>query len=202
MNRPERTLPVEAIIYHYTAGSTAEGAISHLTNPTSQVSAHFVVDRDGVCYQLASLEDRTWHAGSATSALFDGKFKGWQVNARTIGIEVVNLGPLLKKPDGGFYPVATPNKLYRGEIAVAPFRGFQFWQPYTVEQIEAVKDLTTTITREYPILLQDPERRLIGHYHVDPSRKTDPGPTFNFKAIRAIRPDEEGVQPCTDCSRH
>lgn len=64
---------IEAIVFHYTAGGGAN-SLKWLTNPESQVSAHYMIDRDGEIYQMVDLEEIAWHC------------KGYNVN--TIGIEV------------------------------------------------------------------------------------------------------------------
>ena len=55
VNRPAR-----GVVLHHTEGSTAAGAIAWMNNPTSQVSAHFVLDRDGTAYQCVDLDNRAW----------------------------------------------------------------------------------------------------------------------------------------------
>ncbi len=74
-----------AIVDHITAGS-ASGAIAWLSNPASQVSAHYLVDRAGAIYQLVKDEDTAWHAGAVNNpnwSLYDGT----NPNRYTLGIE-------------------------------------------------------------------------------------------------------------------
>ena len=74
-----------AIVDHITAGS-ASGAIAWLSNPASQVSAHYLVDRAGAIYQLVKDEDTAWHAGAVNNpnwSLYDGT----NPNHYTLGIE-------------------------------------------------------------------------------------------------------------------
>ena len=68
------------VILHITDGATAAGAIAWFENPASQVSAHFVIDRDGTITQLASIAAVTWHARN--------------FNRRSIGIEHVGTAKL------------------------------------------------------------------------------------------------------------
>lgn len=65
---------IKRIIYHYTTSDSAGGVISWLTNPNSQVSAHYVVAKDGAITQLVRDSDKAWHA--------------YGNNADSIGIEV------------------------------------------------------------------------------------------------------------------
>ncbi|WP_417724001.1 N-acetylmuramoyl-L-alanine amidase [Salipiger sp.] len=74
------------ILLHYTAMASAAEARDWLCNPASGVSAHYVLARDGTCWQLVSEGMRAWHAGpGAWGATTD-------VNSRSIGIEIVNTG--------------------------------------------------------------------------------------------------------------
>jgi len=74
------------IILHYTGMETAQAALDRLTDKCSEVSAHYTVDEGGKIYQHVEEEKRAWHAGKAF----------WQdmrdINARSIGIEIVNKG--------------------------------------------------------------------------------------------------------------
>lgn len=65
---------IDKIVCHYTTSDNATGVISWLTNPSSQVSAHYVISKDGTITQLVRDSDRAWHA--------------YQHNANSIGIEV------------------------------------------------------------------------------------------------------------------
>lgn len=61
--------------------------------PLPRVSAHYVVDEAGQIYSLVPEEHRAWHAG-VSSWEGDG-----EVNARAIGIEIVNGGHDFGLPD-------------------------------------------------------------------------------------------------------
>lgn len=74
------------IVLHYTAMQSATGARDWLCNPASGVSAHYVLDRDGTCWQLVLEEMRAWHAGPGAWGGID------EINSRSIGIEIVNTG--------------------------------------------------------------------------------------------------------------
>ncbi|MFQ8430460.1 N-acetylmuramoyl-L-alanine amidase [Amaricoccus sp. W119] len=66
----------------------AEAALHRLCDPAAEVSAHYVVGGRGELWQLVPEEARAWHAGTgAWGAVHD-------VNSRSIGIELVNPGPL------------------------------------------------------------------------------------------------------------
>lgn len=85
-NFDERDRAIDLIILHYTGMKSCDAAITRLRDPDAKVSAHYVVDEDGRVFRLVSEEKRAWHAGVSS----------WQgdtaINARSIGIEIVNPG--------------------------------------------------------------------------------------------------------------
>lgn len=74
------------IIIHYTAMQTAAEAIERLCAPEHEVSAHYVIDRDGSITQLVPEEFRAWHAGRS---FWRGET---DLNSNSIGIELANDG--------------------------------------------------------------------------------------------------------------
>lgn len=66
---------INSIILHYTTAGTAQSSINHFKNPASQVSAHYIIDKNGDIYQMVQDNDKAWHAGNA--------------NRHSIGIEHV-----------------------------------------------------------------------------------------------------------------
>ncbi|MDP3599385.1 MAG: N-acetylmuramoyl-L-alanine amidase, partial [Nitrospirota bacterium] len=81
------------LVFHYTAGKSAQSSIDWLTNPEAKASAHLVLARDGSICQLAPFNIKTWHAGIS---YWDG-LSG--LNSCSIGIEMDNAGPLKKVGD-------------------------------------------------------------------------------------------------------
>ncbi len=76
----------EIIVIHYTGSNSLGGAVSWLCDPRAKVSAHLVVAKTGVVWQLVPFNLRAWHAGVSS---YDGRS---DVNAFAIGIENVGLG--------------------------------------------------------------------------------------------------------------
>ena len=85
-NWNERRLPVSMVVLHYTGMPTAEEALERLTDPRSEVSAHYLIDEAGTVIRLVAEDKRAWHAGRAY----------WRgiadVNSASVGIELVNPG--------------------------------------------------------------------------------------------------------------
>lgn len=83
--RPEG-MPIDMLVLHYTGMETAEAALARLTDPLAKVSAHYLIDDDGTLVRLVAEGKRAWHAGISF-------WRGaTDINARSIGIELVNPG--------------------------------------------------------------------------------------------------------------
>ncbi|MEI5998534.1 N-acetylmuramoyl-L-alanine amidase [Paraburkholderia bengalensis] len=143
---------IRFLVMHYTEIDEKE-SLDVLTK--EQVSAHYVVpdhpkEKHGepIIWQLVPESQRAWHAGISS----------WQgtteLNAASIGIENVNLGP-----------VDTPQG--------------RTWQPYPPEQVDAMIRLAKDIVTRYNI----PPTRVVGHSDIAPQRKIDPGPLFPWKQL-------------------
>ena len=65
---------------------TAESALERLRSREYEVSAHYLIARDGRAFQLVAETKRAWHAGSGS---WGGR---GDVNSRSIGIELSNSG--------------------------------------------------------------------------------------------------------------
>ena len=90
--RKNNTKP-QFLVLHYTGMENAESAEQLLCSPEAKVSAHYVVEEDGKVVQLVQEAFRAWHAGESF-------WRGiTDVNSSSIGIEIVNGGPLLNFPD-------------------------------------------------------------------------------------------------------
>ncbi|HEY0106223.1 MAG TPA: N-acetylmuramoyl-L-alanine amidase [Rhizomicrobium sp.] len=77
---------IDILVLHYTGMKTGEAALARLCDPAAKVSAHYTIDRDGRVYAHVREDRRAWHAGLSWWA---GET---DVNARSIGIELVNPG--------------------------------------------------------------------------------------------------------------
>lgn len=109
---------VSLVVIHATRTAKSGSPLEWLTLPSSQKSAHYLIDLDGTVYQLVDENNIAWHAGNS-------KWKGMEtvshagnptVNPCSIGIELVNAN------DG--------------------------IMPYPEEQIEACRNLVSAICKE------------------------------------------------------
>lgn len=102
-----------------------------------EVSAHFLVRRDGRLLQFASLQARAWHAGVSHWRGRDN------CNDFSVGIELEGL------------------------------EGRRF----SAAQYRALHGLLHALRRALPL------REVVGHEHVAPGRKRDPGPGFDWARL-------------------
>lgn len=144
---------IRFLVLHYTSDHD-DRALRVLTGP--RVSAHYLIGRqprtrgaEPIVRQLVPERKRAWHAGVS----------GWagrqHLNDSSIGIEIVNLGP-----------IDVPGRKRR-------------WQPYDDAQIRALVALARDIIDRYDIK----PANVVGHSDISPGRKIDPGPAFPWHRL-------------------
>ncbi len=85
-NHDARTAPVSILVLHYTGMQSAEAALERLADRDAKVSCHYVVLEDGSMVSMVPENRRAWHAGVS-------RWRGaTDINARSVGIEIVNGG--------------------------------------------------------------------------------------------------------------
>lgn len=97
-HRRPRRVAISAIVLHDTYGKSAESSARWFENTTSGVSAHFVIERNGLVYQCVPLDQVAYHAGKSVLHGIG------EVNEFSIGVELANDG---KEP----YPEEQIDKL-------------------------------------------------------------------------------------------
>ncbi|MEM9705347.1 MAG: N-acetylmuramoyl-L-alanine amidase [Pseudomonadota bacterium] len=85
-NFDDRGRGVDSIVLHYTGMTSGPDALARLRDAEAKVSSHYLVELDGRVYRLVAEEKRAWHAGVSS---WNGES---DLNARSVGIEVVNPG--------------------------------------------------------------------------------------------------------------
>ena len=84
-DRPPQT-PIDMLVLHYTGMQTGQEALERLCDPEAKVSAHYLIEEDGRIFQLVEENKRAWHAGVSHWRAHTN------INARSIGVEIVNPG--------------------------------------------------------------------------------------------------------------
>ncbi|MBK9373743.1 MAG: serine hydrolase [Holophagales bacterium] len=83
---PRRIEPLTSLVLHHTAMDDDESCIAFFLEPSSFVSSHFLVGRDGRLYQFVSLEHRAFHAGAS---YLHGRSV---LNLSSVGVEITGDG--------------------------------------------------------------------------------------------------------------
>jgi N-acetylmuramoyl-L-alanine amidase len=164
------------LVYHFTGGDSASGAIATLTSAAAKVSAHLVLDKDGAVTQLVPLNVAAWHAGVSRWGLRSG------CNNFAIGVEMVNAGPLLKAGDGTYKTQIGQHIVPPAHVIHAKHRvtgGDGYWADYPEAQIQAAIEIGQAIRAAYKIT------DIAGHEDIAPRRKVDPGPAFPLESVRS-----------------
>lgn len=180
----------EYLVIHYTVVTTGAATVQAFKNPAVQASAHLVLDLDGTFTQMVPFNMKAWHAGKSSWAGRDG------CSNFTIGIEVVNPGPLVQRASGF---VDVNNRQWPGEAVEARHKNgrapWKFWAAYDPRQLDALREVGPLLVVTYGL------RDVVGHDDIAPARKTDPGPAFPMDSLRAYLfgraedgPAEEGVE--------
>ena len=173
-NRPQ------GVVVHATEGELA-GALAHLRDPESRVSAHYVIDRDGTVYQLVPERVAAYHVAcgvegcvaSCPAFLCEDK----RPETRTVGIELVNRGKVPRTWNGAIYE----------DYGMA--FGWRWWEDYPEAQRQALKRLVEDIARRWNFPVD--AEHVVGHYRVQGKR--DPGPALNMFWERNGNPQREAV---------
>ena len=160
------------LIMHYTAGTSASGAISWLANPEAKASAHLVVDTNGAVTQMVRFNRVAWHAGRSNWGDLEG------MNQFSIGIELVNAGKL-RRVAGKWLNwagrvIPDPDVVedtHKHETSPAG------WQVYPAAQIDAALAIAVALHRTYRFL------DVLGHEDISRGRKVDPGPAFPMRSF-------------------
>ena len=90
-NYDQRKFDISLIIIHFTETKTFNDALNLLTSIDRKVSCHYLIDKGGDIFNLVNLDKRAWHAGESMWGNYD------DINSRSIGIEIVNSGEVIKE---------------------------------------------------------------------------------------------------------
>lgn len=156
----------QIILHHTVSGDDIEGDISTWANGKYNVGVAIVIDRTGVPWQLFSSRDWAYHLGTGDHDL----------DKHSIAIEIDNWGGLIlgdetnkqfgKNEDGTpriIYTIRGKYYAYYGNAVNLPlsqiqeytegYRGYNYFEKYTFEQIKTVGELLLFWKNKYTIPL-------------------------------------------------
>ncbi len=204
-------VPKDLIVLHNTASSTSASVYETWKSAAqSRVATAYVVERNGKVYEMFPPDCWAYHLGMKE------RNPGHYNDRRSIGIEIVNPGPLRPDPEGGdtlnWWPknfrqpwcqASETEKYVRAE-----YRGYKFFAAYTPEQERAVRELAAWLCGRFGIpfvlpplgkrLVCDPEyfckfRGIASHQNFRPD-KYDVGPAWRWEALVSGSRAEDGKQ--------
>lgn len=165
----------EYLVVHYTVTQALEGVVRAFKSPAHRASAHLVLGQDGELVQMVPFNCTAWHAGKSEWAGRPG------CNSFTIGVEIVNPGPLVKRGDE-FFDVN--NQRWNGDVVEARHKNgvakYDFWAAYSNPQLERLEEVGRALSDKYDL------RGVVGHDDIAPRRKIDPGPAFPLERLRSV----------------
>jgi hypothetical protein len=153
----EEWTKTQIVLHHTVSGPNIEGDVSTWIDGKYNIGTCIIVDRDGVPWQLFSSRYWAYHLGSGDH----------EQDRRSIGIEIDNWGWLIpgdgtvkhigthvvhtikgKYYNSYGYPVNVDLQEYSGG-----FRGYNFYEKYTMAQIQTVGELLLYWRNKYDIPL-------------------------------------------------
>jgi N-acetyl-anhydromuramyl-L-alanine amidase AmpD len=150
---------VNAIVLHQTGGSSAKSTLE--SYKTSNIGAHFLIDKDGTIYQTARVDRIAFHVGMIRSKCAEAKncspedqaaIKTILGTKETYKTKITNLyNHEMKKPYPNRFPL---NEDSLGIEVVGNFKDNTYEDP-TEEQAEAVKWLVAELIRLFGLTVSD-----------------------------------------------
>lgn len=130
--------PKSMIVLHYTGGGSLVGAEATLAIK-DYVNVHYGIDDDGTIHQYFPERNWAYHTGTNKNDAMT-----------SIGIEIRSWGHLTKKGNK-FYSWTGKEVPAEKVHTLKLFRGYQYWEKLTPQQIQAVKELILAIRSRNPI---------------------------------------------------
>jgi N-acetyl-anhydromuramyl-L-alanine amidase AmpD len=174
------------IVLHHTAGGgNAEIVYQGWQADRVAVATCVAISRDGTIVQGFASRYWGYHLGLKPSHFLGQKYQ--MLDKTSIGVEVCNWGPLVYK--GGKFKNYVNGEVDRSEVIECDYRGFKFWQKYTDEQIESVRELLVHWGSKYGIPL-DYNMDIWNH-----NKRAMAGESGVF-VHGSFRPDKADLYPC------
>ena len=133
---------------------------------TYKVSAHYIIDREGVIHHLVNENRAAHHAGKGT--LSHEAHRHNDLNGRSIGIEMMAIGT--QDEMSKFISTSSYAKINKKDIG------------FTEAQYKSLDRLLKDIESRHTDISHD-RKHVVGHDEYAPSRRSDPGSLFDWKKI-------------------
>lgn len=142
------------IYLHHTAGGpSGEKTFDFWGLDPVKVATCVAISTDGTIVQGFPSDRWAYHLGMKSSHFSSMRVPFMPLDKMSIGIEVCNYGPLTWK-DGKFLTYVN-SVLPENQVIMLPkpFKGYQYWQHYTIPQIDSIVQLLKLWNTRYGIPL-------------------------------------------------
>lgn len=205
INRAEFVLPTKEfypevtektlIVLHFTAGQSARSAFNTWLNSPEHVATAYIVDTDGIIYEIFDPSYWAYHLGVKGTSVHD---------KRSVGIEIANVGPLKTSPGDPNCLNWWPNnwgtqwcRVEQGTSYVkATYRGIDYFASFSEPQMDAVCKLTLYLCERFGIRKTIPPLARRTECHLDHFRSYQ-----GVAAHQNFRSDKWDVGPAFDWGR-
>jgi len=187
----------DLIVLHFTAGQSAQSAFNTWMNNPERVATAYIVDPDGTIYELFDPSYWAFHLGV--------KGAGGVHDKRSVGIEIVNVGPLKQSatdtnrldwwPNNWGTPWCRLDEA--GRYVRTRFRGIDYFASFPEPQVAAVTRLAVYLCERFGVPKTLPARTrrkecdtsyygrrkgVVAHQNFRPD-KWDVGPAFDWERL-------------------
>jgi len=132
----------QIVIHHTVSGDNVYSIASWWKHDKPRIATSIIIDRKGTPYQLFSTNYWGYHLGIKKKVFNIYNIKYTRLDKYSIGVELTNWGGLTEHSDGKLYTVYG-NTVPKSQTVYYEkgFRGFNWFQKYTNEQIKTLKEL-------------------------------------------------------------
>lgn len=155
----------QIVLHHTASGPGVDGDVSWWKKTLERVATHYIIDRNGVIYQLFDEKYYAYHLGVSKRDFEQVRVPYQQLDRSSIGIELDNWGYLAQHSDGQFYPAKwdTVKKRNVANLLCKPvryiyeycqkykWRGNMYYERYTTLQLTALRDLLQDLCSRHHI---------------------------------------------------
>jgi N-acetyl-anhydromuramyl-L-alanine amidase AmpD len=140
----EETAKKQIVLHHTVSGPGSRGDIGTWLQDAARIATPYIVGRNGDRDMLFDPRYWAWHLGC-------NDHRNKSLNMGSIGIELDSYGPLTHV-NGKYYNAygGIVNGAYVIKLP-SPFRGFEYFEAYTVEQVESTVDLLKELSGRFGI---------------------------------------------------
>lgn len=151
----QQTPKNQIVIHHTVSGEGVRNDIAHWARDPQRISTHVIIDRKGVIHQLYSSKFWSHHLGVKSRIFHEQGLRGisnnLELNQHSVSIELDSYGGL--KKIGEKYYTVYGNTIPASKVHAykKTYRGFDYYEKYTPQQLNALKDILEFWVKRYKI---------------------------------------------------